>query len=46
MYKIYNKKLRLDRLNPKLGLLCSSTLVLFVEVTANFALALRSKPII
>ena len=45
MYKIYNKKLKYDRSNSRLGLLRSSTLVLIIQITANFALALRSKPI-
>lgn len=42
MYKIYNKKMR----KVKIKIMGTSTiLVLFVEVTANFAPALRSKPI-
>ena len=39
MYKIYNKKLIL-------GSLCSKTLGLIIQITDNFALALRTKPII
>ena len=44
MYKIYNKELKQDRSNPTLDSLCNSTLVLITQITANFALALRSKP--
>ena len=45
MYKIYNKELKQDRSNPTLDSVCNSTLVLIIQVAANFALALRSKPI-
>ena len=32
MLKSYNKKLKKLRLNPRLSLLCSSTLVLFIQL--------------
>ena len=45
MYKFYNEKLKWDRSNLKLGLQYSSIVGVIIQVTANFALALRSKPI-
>ena len=44
MHKIYYKKLKNFRLNPKLSLLRSSTQVL-IHLTTNFALVLKSQPI-
>ena len=43
MYKIYNKKQELFKLNPRLSLLCRNTSI--IHITANFAIVLRSKPI-
>ena len=42
--KVYNKKQNWDRSNPILSSLCSSTLALIIQITGNFALALRSIP--
>ena len=45
MYNIYNKKLKYNRPNPGLVLLRNRTLVLVIQTNANFAIAIRSKPI-
>ena len=45
MYKIYNKKLQKERAYLRLNLQRSNTLISIIQTTANFAFALRSKPI-
>ena len=45
MYEIPIKKLKQDRSNPRLSLLGSNILVLTIQITANFSLALGSKAI-
>ena len=45
MCNIYNKKLISDRSDVELTLLCSSTLVLIIQMTDNFEFALRFTPI-
>ena len=45
MCKIYKKKIKQDISNLRLRLLRSSTLVLIIQISANFALVLGVKPI-
>ena len=40
MYKMYNKKLKSDRSNPRLGKQRSRTLGLVIQITGNITLAL------
>ena len=39
------RKIKLRQINPRLGLLRMSILILIIQITANFALALTSEPI-
>lgn len=38
MYQIYNKKLKYGESNPRLGLLHSSTVGIYIQITISFAL--------
>ena len=45
MCNIYNKKLKSDRSDVELTLLCSSTLIVIIQMTDIFEFALRFTPI-
>ena len=38
MYQIYNKKLKYGESNPRLGLLHSSTVGIYIQITISFTL--------